>query len=96
MQIDNVFYDVESDACAWLVSLGLEERLEDALLILFLNTDSVIGNNYLEMVFVGTCMAGQTHLVGGVFIGICQKVTNHLRHRLAVDDGRKLFVGELY
>ena len=41
MQIDNVFYDVESDACAWLVSLGLEERLEDALLILFLNTDSV-------------------------------------------------------
>ena len=93
MLVHDVLHDVQSDACAGLVVLRLEERIEDPLAVFLANPYAVIGHLDAEVRSVGLHLAGQSHIVLGVFVRIRQQVADDLRHRLPVDDGREVLVG---
>ena len=53
VQVNDVFYDIQSDTSARLIALGLEERLEDTLLILLADTYAIITHADAQVLTIG-------------------------------------------
>ena len=91
--IDDILHDIQSDASARLVSLVLEEWLEDALAIILADTHAIIAHADAEVLAIRILATHQLHLILSIFISIGKQVANGLDDSLFVDNGSEMLIG---
>ena len=91
--IDDALHDIQSDARAGFVTLGLEEGLEDALAIFLADANAIIAHADAEPLAVGVFDTLQTDFILRILVGIGEQVADGLDDGLLVHDSREVLTG---